>query len=1102
MNELRRFILESHFSPRFAKAVYESLSLLEAVNINKDFLIREAGSPERFSAAKSAVQNVWKAENMDAELNQKTAQKVLNILYLMEIRKPGFTDAAKLHSIHDLALHNMLDTKFLNLVNSDSTPEQADEALKNAVEHQEQQQKAYPGLSAEEEAIWNRVKVYHEFPDGFRWVYAVDEKGNITSYIPSSVTGKTMNHCGNSPRAGSDDQYWELRDANGKAYLTIILNKDGELEESKSWGNQVNKYRRQIQPYVKWFLMDKVNGVGHRYDYGYSTHTNYGVKDFMGDDPEFVDYVTEFKPALLGNTEEKILFWHGAVEAGVVTKEQLKKMFVRDLSVDELLKNKDFKDYKKGSKFSYDKKGAYYGSNVFGANRFEVLCASCDGCPFTPEELKQLILEGDIGLEEFVNYNIHLLTPDLQKAFVEYNSSNFDDIVNLAEQVASFKVDESLVEGLINPIRQGDSDASTRLLRYLASANPPDKVSKCAHDVLGDPTLVTAMFPENDDEREIYEYERCLRIMLDVIGRFSDLKILPEMVRPFDFLIKYVNGLRDDEYRRIRYVTELMTGVLAMDTERGAVFIKSLQPNEVLKAMTPIPDEDDFEDFMSLLSLAAKTTKLYGPQYQMTKFPDSQVKLIYLLNLGKEGIRVPGMEKIASTVATRVKTFVSRKEEPEDNECSTYLLGLSASPEACDMLDTGELGLFLCMCERHGPYDIFYAQGNPEIIARGIEDIKRVHDNPSKKIVHDFGEDRLFNFLNRVSGSTPTPEFNDLILGCLYLRATLEGSPCESSDAAMWFDMEDGFKNLAREKFVTIPVEEWPKWVKLLGSRNFLRWYIVQLNPDTIYEDERAMGCIIRALTGHNILCDAGELSTPGNDEEVHSVIGDIDTAVNYATMNRLRKVIAARLSQKVEDGSVRISYNTMKELGSNGMLNPRAYRIAMERNTSGDNGEVDADTEITPGEVWKLIRSPLLPRLVCNTLTKYFTKYAKHTFDKSNEYYDERRTAIRFSLMVDKLNEKSAYYQVMKACELVEKSGILNKMTAFRKKLATARENFRIGGHKFKGMGYQYEWYYTGLMVSALDDLITLVNQYKDNPIPEPKTKKGKRKASDGTAA
>ena len=104
MNELRRFILESHFSPRFAKAVYESLSLFEAVNINKDFLIREAGSPERFAAAKSAVQNAWKAENMDAELNQKTAQKVLNILYLMEIRKPGFTDAEKLHSIHDLTM--------------------------------------------------------------------------------------------------------------------------------------------------------------------------------------------------------------------------------------------------------------------------------------------------------------------------------------------------------------------------------------------------------------------------------------------------------------------------------------------------------------------------------------------------------------------------------------------------------------------------------------------------------------------------------------------------------------------------------------------------------------------------------------------------------------------------------------------------------------------------------------------------------------------------------------------------------------------------------------------------------------------------------------
>ena len=32
-------------------------------------------------------------------------------------------------------------------------------------------------------------------------------------------------------------------------------------------------------------------------------------KDFMGDDPEFIEYVTENKPELFGNTEKRIMFW-------------------------------------------------------------------------------------------------------------------------------------------------------------------------------------------------------------------------------------------------------------------------------------------------------------------------------------------------------------------------------------------------------------------------------------------------------------------------------------------------------------------------------------------------------------------------------------------------------------------------------------------------------------------------------------------------------------------------------------------------------------------------------------------------------------------------
>ena len=46
MERLRRFILESAFNAEFASALYGALGIFEAVSINKDFLLREAGSPD------------------------------------------------------------------------------------------------------------------------------------------------------------------------------------------------------------------------------------------------------------------------------------------------------------------------------------------------------------------------------------------------------------------------------------------------------------------------------------------------------------------------------------------------------------------------------------------------------------------------------------------------------------------------------------------------------------------------------------------------------------------------------------------------------------------------------------------------------------------------------------------------------------------------------------------------------------------------------------------------------------------------------------------------------------------------------------------------
>ena len=1091
MNELRRFILESHFDPTFAKAVFESTCLLEAVNINKDFLIKTAGSPEKFAEAKTAVQTKWKSENMDAQLNQKAAQKVLNVLYLMEIRKPGFTDNAKLHSIHDLYLHNMLDTKFLNVVNSDTTPEQADAALHDAVAHQVQQQKTYPDLSEEEEAIWNRVKVYHEFPDGFKWVYAVDASGKITSHIPSNVTGKTMNHCGNTPRAGSDDQYWELRDADGKAYLTVILNKDGQLEESKSWGNQVNKYRTLIQPYVKWFLMDKVNGVGHRYDYGYSTHTNFGVKDFIGDDPEFINYVTEFKPTLLGNTEEKILFWKGAVDDGIVSKEQMKRLFTSQIKISTLLANDKFAAYKKTSRFKYDKAGPYYSDSVFGANPFEVLCAACGGCPFSNEELRELILAGELNFEEFVNYDIHLLTPDMQRAYVEHDPDKFEDILDLSAQVAAFKVDDDLVEGLIEPLRHGEYYGYRELLKYFANANPPEKVHAKAKSVLEDNNIVTNIFNSDEDEEildagEVADYTDVLEWIFKVMTRFPDIQLTPVVKTKAVYMLTV--DMSESRYLKYDVVTQVVGGILGLNDDIRNEIINSVGPEKLVTLVTP-KRGDDFEDVMECTSIAAKLLKACGPRYACQSFPEKQHRLLYMLNVSKEGITVPGIENIASTVADAIKNRVHGKNSGEYSDSFiVYTLGVAANPSICDLLDTGEWALYMCMGKEYGGYRM-PDQYTPEIIARCIDDLVAICQNPTKQMMARLEEECVFNLLYSISGDTPTPELNKLICDLAYYRATLVP---RMKDADYWGD-SDGFRSLVSKRFVNIPIEEWPKWISLIGKENFVYLYIGCLSPDLLYEDESAMNCIIRLVTGHDILCPEAELATPATDD---AGIEKIIQVLTRRHGTRLGKVIASKLSPMVEAGKLVISRTTLDALGKGGLINPRAYRKVLESSITTSKGNVGANETIKASDIWKIIRSPMLPQLIYNTINKAFHVYETHRFTSDMR---EGATAAIISGIVDKMEEKANYYQIMLAVQRIAESGLLDRMTALSSRTSKFLRTDAAERKRTKELGYDYTWWHGQDIFMAAKTLRSMLEKYKKNPIAEPVAKKKTRKASNG---
>lgn len=508
MERLRRFILESAFTENFSRAVYEALGIFEAVSINKDFLLKAAGSPEALKEAKARVATAWSTAGMENVVrNGNMQQKLFNFLYLMEIRKPGFVDRDVLTKIHDLAIHGSLDQKFLAKVNSDTKPEEAGVILEQAIESAVQNSKPYPSLTPEEEKVWNRVKVYHEFPDGFRWVYALNSSGTVTGYIPSTITGKTMNHCGNQPSNRAGDEYWELRDASGKAYLTVILNGHGQIEESKSWGNQLNKYRQQILPYVKWLLKDrKVTGVGPRYNIGYATHMNFGVKDFIGDDPEFVDYVIENKPELIGNTESRILFWKGAIEKGVIGVEDLKRAYVSKVPRSKFLQEvPGMEEYADQAKFKLVDGKDDPPDSMFGANSFAVLCASCGENPFTEDELADLIRKKKLPLEVFSNYNIKLLTPRLQEEYVRSDARNLDLLIEISNQVAAFKLVPNLWLSLVPTQEEIENagDQSERggllkrclkVLKTIETANPPSKMTDSAAQLMSNAVFLKFMY--------------------------------------------------------------------------------------------------------------------------------------------------------------------------------------------------------------------------------------------------------------------------------------------------------------------------------------------------------------------------------------------------------------------------------------------------------------------------------------------------------------------------------------------------------------------------------------------------------------------------------
>lgn len=388
--------------------------IFEATNINKDYLQKLSIQNELdFIEAKNITNSFMNELQKGVRISSNVKDKFANILTCINIKsKLSFIDNELLHKLHDgIMINNNLVSIILQKTNSDTEPEQ----FKNIIDELVRKAKSSYNLSTEDLRIWERVKVYKDFGH-YRWVYAVDEHGNISGYLPTRITVVTMNHCGNEPSHTKGDEYWELRDESNRAYLTVILN-NGLIQEAKSYGNKSSNYVKEIYKYVEWFYKsDVVKGVGRRYDYGYATHKNFSVSLISTVDPEFLNWCKKNKPALLGNTEKAI------VKYKKYDVNKITNMYLTD-------------------------------PDKFGENHWTVYLASIGGkenLPLTEYDIiYKLIKPNKLKLEVFSNADVELLTDKIQRAFVKFHGQKaLLTLLDIAKQVNSFNIAYSIVQFL------------------------------------------------------------------------------------------------------------------------------------------------------------------------------------------------------------------------------------------------------------------------------------------------------------------------------------------------------------------------------------------------------------------------------------------------------------------------------------------------------------------------------------------------------------------------------------------------------------------------------------------------------------------------------
>lgn len=980
MKTLANIILESHLGSRMQNLLYEACCILEATNINKDYLLSVAGSSEKLDEAKRKVNEAWENASLANIIPVKLNQKVLNFTYLMELLQPGFTDGEYIAQIHDLAIHRSLEQRFLNKVNSDTVPEQAKAILYSANSDAVQAAKAYPGLTPEQERIWNRVKVYHEFPDGFRWVYAVDDNGCKIGYMPSSITSITMHHCGNEPSNEAGNEYWELRDARGKAYLTVILNDDGGIEESKSWGNQLNKYTDTIRPHVKWLLKDRqVTGVGNRYNVGYAPDRNFGVKDFVGKDDEFVDYVVENKPQLIGKAEARVLFLKGAIDSGVLSVQDLKNAYAEGMTIYDL---EDMvpalSEYEEQARFKLpdDEKGCSAGS-IFGFNSFAVLCAACGGNPFNKEELISLIMKGKISLEVFANYDVHLLTDDIQAAFVKAKPShNLNVLQEIAAQVASFRISPTTIDALFPDENEKGSKINIgnrldTLLRYVEKGNPPSKMYKYAERLFLSESSIRVLEDVIRSSGNEYGWNldavgclwRCINLLRihNIPNRVAIATHLAEVFSSVDLESRDVNE---------SHLADMVASFDLIDNEELISGLgRGLSTDALLKALNGLRDNTEYDAIQHMLRAIER---MKGPGFlQQPEILDrlSDFRLTWaLVNIHPDS---EGSEDIAIKTANRCRDILSSRTRSTDLENSArtiFLQTMGKFPSIIPVVYEDDRIDFISAINH-----VLSKNYSDKIKSANLtsQEVETVIDIISG-IVGEYNTHRKV-YKRGIAHEFACDDWEELGKSLCYWARLYSIRPkvlCEKCQEWLPAMIANRCNVPGAWDFCEVPFEQWEAAFKRWGY-NFLRYYVLLMPDDQFNESKFISDFVVNKLA---------------NSDEANGDIVDAIERMRYGIgpgkMSRIAKII----SYKIVNNELPMDEQRFNALYRLRMINSEAYRAYMSRVKEATGSDITIssieDAENTDRMIKSMTKYDRMPDIVSTTVKYLLDNIYEHLGD------------------------------------------------------------------------------------------------------------------------